>query len=188
MIVTGPYRRPPTSRLVETLSSREIALLANVLRAVLLFLALPLTACSNQDAAVNLAGKWRCGPTTMLGPGLVVRVVEVTTNQLDGTFTSDTETTISANAKPPLTLLTRSTGTWQFRGDVWTTNVHEATFISASDPTLTHEVGQAALDEQTRKKSIFRSRLVSVDKGVYRFMPQDSMYPEAAVASVCSRI
>ena len=156
-------------------------------RVLLVALTLPLAACANPPKAADLTGTWKCGPTEMHGPGFTVTVSETTTNNASGTFTTDTTTVIAAPGKEPLTLLSRSSGTWELAGDVLRTHFKQAEFLSASDPSVSHETGQQAQDDQLKKKSTYESRILGIEGGRYRSVPVNPMYKEAAVESSCAR-
>ena len=136
----------------------------------------------------DLLGTWRCGPTVMQGPGFTVTVTDETTNKADGTYTGQTTTVIAAPGQPPLTLLDRSNGTWELKGDVVRSHVLHVEFVSASDPSITREQGQKAKDDQLAKKSVYESRILELRDGRSRSVPVNSMYKEAAVESSCQRI
>jgi hypothetical protein len=145
-------------------------------------------AASPSLAVSDLAGAWRCGPTLMLGPGFTVTVTDETTRLTDGTFTSHTTTVIAAPGKPPITLRDRSNGTWELKGDVVSSHVLRAEFLSASDPSITKEAGQKAQDDQLAKKSVYTSRILEFTGTRSRSIPVNPMYKEAAVESRCVRI
>lgn len=150
-------------------------------------LMMPLVACANPPETIDLTGTWKCGPTEMQGPGFTVTVSETTTNSPAGTFTTDTTTVIVAPGKEPLTLLSRSRGKWELAGGVLRTHFERAEFRSASDPSISHEAGQKAQDDQLMKKSLYESRILGIEGGRYRSVPVNSMYKEAAVETSCTR-
>lgn len=150
-------------------------------------LMLPLVACADTLKATDLVGTWKCGPTEMQGPGFTVTVSETTTNSATGRFVTDTTTVIAAPGKEPLTLLSRASGSWELAGDVLRTHFERAEFLSASDPSVSHEAGQKAQDDQLKKKSTYESRILAIEGGRYRSVPINPMYEEAAVESSCAR-
>jgi hypothetical protein len=173
--------------LIQALGAQEITMPRKPLHLLLAGLTLSMAACANLPSQENLVGTWKCGPTEMEGPGFTVTVSETSTNNPDGTFTTDTTTIISAPDKAPLTLLNRANGTWELADDILRTHFDRVDFISASDPSVSHEAGQKAQDDQLRKKSIYESRILGIERNRYRSIPVNSMYKEAVVESSCER-
>jgi hypothetical protein len=165
----------------------EKSMIRKLLSLLPVALMLPLVACANPPKAADLSGTWKCGPTEMQGPGFTVTVSETTTNSPAGTFTTDTTTVIAAPGKEPLTLLSRSSGKWELAGDVLRTHFERAEFLSASDPSISHEEGQKAEDDQLKNKSTYEARIIGIEGGRYRSVPVNPMYKEAAVESHCAR-
>lgn len=139
-------------------------------------------------AVADLVGTWRCGPTVMQGPGFTVTVTDETNKLPDGTFTAHTTTVIAAPGEAPITLRDRSNGTWELKGDVVSSHVLRAEFLSASDPSITRDAGQKAQDDQLARKSVYESRILELTGTRSRSIPVNSMDKEANVESRCERI
>jgi len=68
------------------------------------------------------------------------------------------------------------------------TEFQESKFISASDPTISSEVGQKIQDEQLREKFIYKSQILEIDQESMRFIAVDTDHAEAVVETNCRRI
>ena len=135
----------------------------------------------------SLVGVWKCGPTTMRGPGFDMVATFETTYRVDHTTTTLTTSVISPHTGVPVTLRDRADGEWTLEGDVLTSTVRKVEFVSSTDPTLGPQEGQGILEAQVRKKSVYRSRSLACDGRVWRSSPVDPMYAEADVETTCRR-
>jgi hypothetical protein len=147
-------------------------------------------ATTNQAALTSqsLVGTWRCAPVTMHGPNFDLVATSEITNGADNTYTELTTSVFTPHGKAPITSTDRSFGTWRLDGDVITTDVREAEFLSSSDPSISIERGQKALEAQLNKKSTYQSRVLEFTGNTLRRIPVNSMYKEAVVESSCERV
>ena len=138
----------------------------------------------------DLVGLWKCWPTLMNGPipGSTISVVDQTTRFADGSFSGETTTVISVPGQEPMELLDRSSGEWKFDADVLSVQVKTDVFVSASDPSISQEIGQKALDDQLSRKSVYQSRILTFDGTSLRTFPVGSMFKEAEVETKCERL
>ncbi|MEO8670680.1 MAG: hypothetical protein ABI411_05145 [Tahibacter sp.] len=136
----------------------------------------------------DLVGTWRCGPTVMQRPEVTVTTSDETTNASDGTYTSRGTIVTTLPDKHVTTVLVRSSGTWELKGDIVRTHVQHGEFLSASDPSITKEEGQRLQDDQLRKKSVFEDRILEFTGTRSRSIPINSMYKSAVVETGCERI
>ncbi|MDQ1835502.1 hypothetical protein [Massilia scottii] len=135
-----------------------------------------------------LTGTWECGPTFMKGPQLVMTVVTVTKRAADRTFVSTSTSVITPRGKPAITLIDSARGTWRLEGRILISAFQESKFISASDPTISAELGQKLQDDQLRNKSIYKAEILQINRKSMRFIPVGSDYSEAVVESNCRKI
>ncbi|WP_269792090.1 hypothetical protein [Stenotrophomonas sp. Iso1] len=136
-------------------------------------------------SAADLLGTWECGPTSMHGPGFDLDVLIKTTNHPDGTYTSSSTSIIKPHGKSAVTNLDESKGTWVLQGDLLTTVVESARFISSTDPTFSRNEGQLLLEDELHKKRTYEARLLELKDGHSRTVPVGSLYPEAVTESSC---
>lgn len=134
-----------------------------------------------------LTGTWECGPTVMKGPQFVMSVVSVTTRAADGTFVSKSTSIITPDDQSPKTLIDASRGTWKLEGTTLVSTFLESRFVPSEDKSVPTEIGQKILDDELRKKSVFKSKVLDVTSKAMRSIPVDSAYPEAVVESTCRR-
>lgn len=143
---------------------------------------------ARNDAGAALVGSWECGPTVMHGPDVDVTVITRITKNADHTYSDQTTSVIQQQGKAAITHQDTSHGTWQLDADIITTHVERVEFLSSSDPTLTRQQGQANLEAQLKKKSVYRSRLLYLDATSSRAVPVGSLYKAAEVETSCRRV
>lgn len=156
---------------------------------LLLLTGLPVSAFPQAPLATphDLVGTWRCGPTVMQGLGFTITASEKIERTAAGTFVSHGTTVITRPDQNPLTLHDRSNGTWELADGIIKTYFLHTEFLSASDPSVTKEAGQKAHDDQLRKKSVYKTRVLGYAGTRYRTIPVNSMYKEAEVEGSCER-
>jgi hypothetical protein len=138
-------------------------------------------------SAGALTGSWECGPTVMKGPQFVMSVLSVTTRSADGTFVSTSTSTITPDGQTPKTLIDASRGTWKLEGTTLISTYLESRFVPSADRSVPAEIGQRVLDDELRKKSVFKSKVLDITSTSMRSIPVDSAYVEAVVESTCRR-
>jgi len=141
-----------------------------------------------RDAGVSLVGTWECGPTVMQGPDFDLTVNSRITRNADHTYSDVTTSIIQPRGKTAITTQDQSSGTWQLDADIVTSRVDRVEFLSSSDPGFTRQQGQASLEAELKKKSVFRSRLLYLDANSSRSKPIGSLYKAAEVESSCRRM
>lgn len=135
-----------------------------------------------------IVGTWECGPTTMRGANFDLVVSTRTVNLADHTSTTVTTSVVTPHGARPVTSVDEIVASWRVEGDILTTEVKSARFVTSSDITVSQEEGQRLLDAQMAKKSVYQSRVLSIDAESMRSIPHNSMFKEAAVESVCKRV
>jgi len=135
----------------------------------------------------DLVGKWRCGPTVMRGPNVIVTASEEIIRADDGSFVSHGTSMIEVPGKPPLTIQDKSDGSWELTGEVLKTHIQHLEFLSSSEVSITKEMGQKVEDDQLAKKSIYENRVLEHTGMRYRVFPVNPMHKEAAVETSCER-
>jgi len=124
----------------------------------------------------------------MHGPNFDRVVTERTIKKSDHTFVGESTAVITPSGKPAVTNMDRQWGIWRLDGDVVISTIQRVQFLSSTDTSFTRELGQKLLEDQVRKKSTYKSRILSFDGKTSRSIPVDSMYKEAVVESTCRRI
>ncbi len=135
----------------------------------------------------SLIGTWECGPTTMKGPQFAMNVTSVGTFAADRTFVGKSTNVIEPNGRPAITVVTTSRGTWRLEGTTLIWVYQESKFISASDPSISVEMGQKVEDDEMRKKSVYKSEILEISRESMRRIPVDSAYAAAVVETKCRR-
>ena len=155
--------------------------------AVLLACVVPAAAARLAALPESLIGTWACGPTTMNGPKLVMEVTSITKFATDRTFKTTTTNVIKPSNRSPVTVVISSHGTWRLEGATLIWLYQESKFLSSSDPIISVEMGQKVEDDELRKKSLYKSKIVEISQELMRRIPLDSAYAEAVVESKCRR-
>jgi hypothetical protein len=138
-------------------------------------------------SVASLTGSWECGPTVMKGPKFQMSVVSVTTRAADGTFVTKGTSTITPDGQTPKTLIDASRGTWKLEGTTLISTFLESRFVPSADRSIPTEIGQKVLDDELRKKSVFKAKVLAITATSMRSIPVDSAYVEAVVESTCRR-
>lgn len=155
--------------------------------AVLLACTAPAEAGSLPVTENALIGTWDCGPTKMKGPDFVMSVVSATKFGADRTFVNMTTNLIEPAGKSAITIITSSRGTWRMEGTTLVWIYQESKFISSSNPAITPELGQKFEDDDLRKKSVYKSKILEISQDLLRRIPINSAHPEAVVEARCRR-
>lgn len=121
------------------------------------------------------------------GHGLVMNVTSVTKFEADRTFVTMVTNVIKPIDRSAVTIVSSARGTWRLDGSTLISDYQESKFISSSDPTISAERGQQVEDDEMRKKSVFKSKILEVSRESMHRIPVDSAYPEAVVESRCRR-
>lgn len=95
---------------------------------------------------------------------------------------------IEPRDQSPTTIGTSSRGTWRLEGAILTWAYQESKFVSSSNPAITPEIGQKVEDEEMRKKSVFKSKILEVTPDSLRRISVESAHPEAVVEVKCRRV
>jgi hypothetical protein len=148
----------------------------------------PASAASLPISQKSLIGTWECGPTIMKGPHAVMSVVSITTFADDNSFVGKSSNVIAPPGSSAFTVTNSARGTWQLEGTALTWVYLESKFISSSDPRISVESGQKVEDDEMRKKSVFKSKILEITHDTLRRIPIDSAHPEAVVEAKCKRI
>ena len=135
----------------------------------------------------SLAGTWECGPTTMKGPEFTMDVTSVTNFAADRTFVSKTTNVIKPGSRSAIVVVSSSNGTWRLEGTTLIWVYQESKFVSSSDPIISTEMGQKIEDDEMRKKSVFKSKILEITQEFMRRIPVDSAHPAAVVEAKCKR-
>ena len=133
--------------------------------------------------ATSVAGRWRCGPTTLHGSGFDVAVSTDSTYRPDRRFDTVTRSVITRAGAAPVTTQDRAEGTWSLTGDVLRTTVQRVTFLSSSDPKISLREGQRLQEAQLKRRAVFETRLERIDATHWRTAPVDG----GGAASSCTR-
>lgn len=157
------------------------------LSAVLLAGMAPAEADRFATSQESLTGTWECGPTTMTGPQLVMKVTSITKYGADQTFVSTTTNVIKPNVRSAVTVVNASRGTWRLEGTTLISVFQESKFISSSDPIISAVLGQKLEVDELRKKSVYKSKILEFSRESLRRTPVDSAYAEAVVETSCRR-
>lgn len=155
--------------------------------AVLLACVVPTAAARSAASPESLIGTWACGPTTISGPTLVMEVSSVTKFAADWTFVTTATNVIKPSNRSPVTVVISSHGTWRLEGATLIWLYQESKFLSSSDPIISVEMGQKVEDDELRKKSLYKSKIVEICQESMRRIPLDSAYAEAVVETKCRR-
>jgi hypothetical protein len=158
-----------------------------------LITALLIAGCSSapQTSEVTgeaLVGNWKCGPTTVAGELVTVKVETLNNNSPDGTFETFTTSVITPKGSSSITTRDRTWGTWRVENGEYISSVDGVTFLSSSDPTLSLEFGQKVHEQELAKKSRYRSKVLSLTKTETVTVPVESLYKEAEVETRCERV
>lgn len=136
----------------------------------------------------DLLGTWECGPTVIRGPNFELVMRSTTTRRTDHTFTTVTTLLTKPDGKTDFTTEDSSRGKWWLDGDVVAHDYEHTEFLSSSDPSIDKEFGQKVVDAQLKKKRLYQSRILFLDKTSLRMTPLNSMYEEAVVETRCKRV
>lgn len=135
----------------------------------------------------SLVGTWACGPITMQKDNFDLVVTARTTYKADHTFVSLTSSQITFSGKGPIISKEQVYGIWQLDGDIVTSTIQRIDFLSSSEKSFSHGLGQKIQDDVLKEKSVYQSRILNFDGKTSTSIPVNPMFKEAEVELSCKR-